>query len=418
MKQSKWTMRVTMLVLFLAVLAYLVASGVRSFMNPFSTVLAYSYTLDDKAEMTGLLVRQEERLTQTGGAIVDVLPGEGEKVAAGAVVAYLYRDEAALASRREAKALELEREQLLRSLERSDVGWDSAKLDQSVVDAMLKLKSSAASGDLTRLEDQAMSLKSMVLRRSYTGGAADIQAAVAEIDARLAALRLASEQDTTPIYTYRAGAFASQADGYEELLTPERLEGLTPSGLEALEAAQPAPAEGAVGKLVTGSRWYFAANLPDADAQRLIEGWKVNVRFSRDWSGQVVMRVEHISEAENGRRAVVFSTDRSLADTILLRRQTVELIFDSTTGVRVPKKAVRSVALEEKDANGAPVTRQATGVYVVAGAQAEFKEARIVANDGDFYLLQPVNPDSAAALRAGDEIIVSAVDLYEGKVVR
>ena len=101
MKQGTLITKVTIFALFLAVAAYLCASAWRSFNEPFSTVISYAYTLDDSAEVTGSLVRQEEVIpSQSASSIVDVRPSEGEKVAAGQTVAYLYKDGAALERKR------------------------------------------------------------------------------------------------------------------------------------------------------------------------------------------------------------------------------------------------------------------------------------------------------------------------------
>lgn len=421
MKQGTLITKLVILVMFAAVVFYILASAWRTFNDPFSTVVSYAYTVDDAAETTGYLVRREEVITGES-AIVDVLPGQGEKVAAGQTVAYLYRDASALERKRQIRSLELELEQLQYSMQKDATGMDSARLDQSIIDAMVSLKSAAAYGDLTGLEDQALTLKSLVIRREYTvtGGGAGIQALVTSATAQIDALRAASSQDTTPIRVSRSGTFANLADGYEALLTPAALEGLTPSTYKQLTAQNPQAPAGAVGKLVTDTRWYFTAVVPQATAERLIEGRSVTVRFSRDWSGDVSMKVESVSQPENGVCAVVLSSDKHLSDTILLRRQTVDIVFDSVTGVRLPKKALRSVALDVYDPETREVSgqRQATGVFVLTGAQAEFKEVAVAADDGDYYLVKPVDPEARTALRAGDEIIVAAVDLYDGKVVQ
>ena len=97
-----------------------------------------------------------------------------------------------------------------------------------------------------------------------------------------------------------------------------------------------------MGKLVTDATWYFVCAMGEEEAGRLIEGRTVTVRFSRDWSGEVDMKVERVGETpENGRVAVVLSSDRYLSETTLLRKQTVELVFDSQTGIRVPTQSVR-----------------------------------------------------------------------------
>ena len=98
------------------------------------------------------------------------------------------------------------------------------------------------------------------------------------------------------------------------------------------------------------------------------------MRFSRDWSGDVSMRVESISDPKDGRVTVVLSSTHSLADTTLLRRQTVDIIFEETSGVRVPKEALRV------NEEGVP------GVYCVIGQQVEFKEAQVLAEGDDYYV--------------------------------
>ena len=427
MKQGTVLTRAVMLLLFAAVCAYFAVAAWQSFHQSEYTMATYAYTVDDAVEATGLLVRQEEViLSGQAAAIVDVIPDQGEKVNAGGTVAYLYRDEAALERKRELRTLELEREQLIYSLQRGDTGWDNARLDQSIVDAMVGLKTSAAYGDLTGLEDQVLSFKSLVIRRgaSSAGGAADIQAKVEEIDAQHAALQAAAGQDTTPIRVDKSGSFSAVADGYEALLTPDMLSTLTVSDLTALLVRKPEAPEGAVGKLITSSTWYFTAALPVKTAERLVEGRSVKVRFSRDWSGEVSMTIERVGEEEDGKCPVVLSSSRSLADTSLLRKQTVDIIFSSTTGIRVPKKAVRDGLVTSTDPETqAEVTTRVIGVYVLTGAQSEFKQVEILADDGDFYLVRASLPDNPTelqikkAFRAVDEVIVSSEEIYDGKVI-
>ena len=55
------------------------------------------------------------------------------------------------------------------------------------------------------------------------------------------------------------------------MLTPDTVFQLTPSSLAAMMDSQSAD-EGAVGKLITSDRWYFAASLPNEAAERLREG--------------------------------------------------------------------------------------------------------------------------------------------------
>lgn len=240
------------------------------------------------------------------------------------------------------------------------------------------------------------------------------------MDAQIAALSAQAAQDTSRLTASQAGVFSGQTDGYESLLTPGLLETITPGQLSQLDRQRPQPDAGAVGKLVTDATWYFVCAMGEEEAGRLIEGRTVTVRFSRDWSGEVDMKVERVGETpENGRVAVVLSSDRYLSETTLLRKQTVELVFDSQTGIRVPTQSVR---VEERTVTD-PETEEekqelVTGVYVLVGQQAEFKPVTILAQLEDFALVKSADgSDGQKALRAGDEVILSSVELFDGKVI-
>ena len=90
----------------------------------------------------------------------------------------------------------------------------------------------------------------------------------------------------------------------------------------------------------------------------------------------------------------------------------------------MPKKAVRTENRAVTDPEtGETTTKQVIGVYVLTAAQAEFKAVEILADDGDYYLVKAVLPDVPTdnqlktAFRAGDQVIVSSDELYDGKVM-
>lgn len=427
MRQGKLTNRIVMLTLLAAILAYLGVSAWRSFNDSYRTVVSYSYTVDDSLEVTGLLVREESVLTNTGG-IVDLLPEEGEKVAKGGTVALLYQDNSGLERKQQLQSLELEKEQLEYALERSSGTGDSSQLSQQVIQAIVDLHASVSAGDLTNLEDQTMKLKSLVYKRDYTfsgtgeEAAAAIQASIDAVNAQISALNSQAAQNTGRVTADQSGVFSGVVDGFESLITPDMLESITPSQLQQIAAQKPTEDASAIGKLITDSTWYFVCSMNTADSQRLVEGRTVTVRFSRDWSGEVDMTVEHIGAEENGQVPVVLSSTRFLSDTTLLRKQTVELVFDTQTGIRVPKQAIRVLTQTVTDEEtGEEQQVNVTGVFVLVGEQAEFKPIVVLDQQEDFALVQaaPASTDTERkkALRAGDEIIIASDELYDGQVI-
>ena len=416
---------VTLVIVLLAVMlaAYLGVYAWDSFTDPFTTTLTYSYTANDSLEADGWVVREEQLLPAQSG-ILDITRAEGEEVGRGQTVALVHQNSQALDVQAQMEELAMEIELLDYAMNQTDDVVSAARLDESILQSLASLRFASASGSYRQLDDDVMELKSQVLKRSYTYGegldSSQLSALRQSLIEEYRALRTQSSSVTSRITAPAAGVFSSLADGYESLLTPALLETITPGQLSQLDRQRPQPDAGAVGKLVTDATWYFVCAMGEEEAGRLIEGRTVTVRFSRDWSGEVDMKVERVGETpENGRVAVVLSSDRYLSETTLLRKQTVELVFDSQTGIRVPTQSVR---VEERTVTD-PETEEekqelVTGVYVLVGQQAEFKPVTILAQLEDFALVKSADgSDGKKALRAGDEVILSSVELFDGKVI-
>ena len=221
-----------------------------------------------------------------------------------------------------------------------------------------------------------------------------------------------------------SGIFSGQVDGYEYVLTPDALERMTPSDIDALEGQALPVADDQLCKLITDATWRFICSLGEAEAKRLAEGGTVTVRFSRDWSGDVDMTVERIGTPENGRVAVLLSSHRFLSDTTLLRRQTVELVFNSRTGIRVPTEAVRVETERQTDPEtGEEKEVSITCVYVEVGVVAERKPVAVLAQGEDYYIVEPLieqdarEAEAKKALRAGDQVVIAGEKIWDGMIL-
>ncbi len=73
-------------------------------------------------------------------------------------------------------------------------------------------------------------------------------------------------------------------DGYENILTPESLETLTPRTLAAWSRTSPCAPTG-LGKLVLGDTWYYVTALEESEAQTLQESGRLKLRFAKAWAG-------------------------------------------------------------------------------------------------------------------------------------
>lgn len=412
MKQGTLVTRVVILTLFAAVLAYLGFTVWQGLSEPYQLVTTYTYQMDDGLALDGVVVRRET-VIEGRSDLSEILPQEGEKVASGAAVALVYQNATAMQDRRESKELRLQLEQLNYAMRRNDSLGDANKLDSQLVTTLAELKTSASNGELSGLEEQGLDLRSLVLKRTgdLTTNAQSLSAlqqAAAGLEARLKALNNSSGQLTRYVTVDQSGIFSGLADGYEERLYPDMLDGLTVGQLDQLLQSGTEPSQTAIGKLITGSTWYFATSVDDASAKRLEEGKKYTLAFTGDFGKEVSMKLERLGSSEGGRRMAVFSSDRYLSQVTLTRMCTATLIFERFSGVRVPNKALRVRTNDDGTTT--------LGVYTLVGRQAEFKSVEIVREGEDFYLLRGT-ATNRKVLRPGDTVILSNQELYNGKVI-
>ena len=418
MKQGKSLISFVIFAMAAVVAVYVGARVLDAMEAPYRTTQTYAYTAYDSVMAEGLVVRDARVLPAQSG-ILEVTRAEGEKVGFGQQIALVYRDSQAQASQVHIEELEMEIELLDYAISQGGDLDSAARLDEDVLEAVVDLRASYALGDYTQLRDQVMDVKSSVLKRGYTYGedltASGLAARRQELSGELRVLNSQSARATTRITAPEPGVFSNLVDGYESRLTPETVLQLTPTALQELIDNPAGEDSGAMGKLLTSDTWYFAANLPESAAGRLNEGETATLRFSGELNREVDMEVELIGPTEGDLTLVVFSSNRYLTLTTLLRHQTVELIFERWSGLRIPKEALRleEVTEESPDTSAPPVTVKKLVVYASVNGHAEKREVSIVHEDEDYYVVRPVGTGKKV-LRDGDIIITQATGLTDG----
>ncbi len=419
MKESTVATKVMIAIMCLGAAIYISIYLAQGWQEDVVTTYAYSYSLDVGCEALGILVREEIPLNGAGG-YVDQIVGEGAKAAKGDAVALLYSDPSALTTRQSIRSLEAEIEQLEYAHSSGAQSTDAARLDAQVVSSIVSLRSLAAKGDLTSLEDSALNLRSMVFKRDYTYGdanaASHLSQLIADKQAQLAELNRSLNQVSTTIFAPASGVYSAGVDGWEGVVTPAMLDGLTAGSLSALMAENHSPDALAVGKLVTGSTWYYAALL-EGTGTGLQAGRQYTLSFSGDYYGQIDMTLERIS-LEEEKTLAVFSCRSHLADTAMLRVQTVDVVTQQLEGIRIPRKALRVETETVTGDDGAASEVNRYKVYTVVRSQAWGQEVEVLYTADTYYLVRPVDQAAADRLRPGDEIILNSSGIYDGKVVR
>jgi hypothetical protein len=411
MKQDTILSKVIMGLIFITLLAYIGLAVFRVVNNPFRTVVVFSDVVEHSLSVNAWFFRDELRLDQAAG-LVTLSVDEGEKTKSGQRVAVAYQTQSALRHQQRLSEVTTQQGQVAYAMaEDSPTG---KTLEEQILKSVTALQGSASRGDFGSLARESDQLKRLVLRREYLygSGAGEIGPAFSALRAELDSLTKEAQGEEKVVWAPTAGTFSSYVDGYESILTPaallgDRLSGedLTVSSFRELLNRSAEFEGGAVGKLVTGSQWFLAMVVPEEEVPKFQKS-NLAVRFSALADG-VPMSLYRVSYVENGEAVVVLGSQRNLKDIIALREQRCAVIFQSDQGIRIPAEALR-------------VDGDITGVYVVTGYAAEFKPVSVLAEDRGAYIVaaNPKDSNDKRILRSGDEVIIAATDLYDGKVVR
>ena len=433
MKNSSLATKLMMAAIFLTVLLYFGLSLAAYFNDPYTITSAYSYTSEHAVTVSGYVVREEEVLSG-GGELIYSSRREGERVARGGTVAQIYSNAQAFSDANRLRDLTDQLEQLGYARSLTEGTQTAARLDEEISSCLIRFHGDLAAGNTNAAVTSGSSLRTAVLKRSYAySGTGSLDATIASLQAEIAALSVSAEAGASRITAPEAGLFSGLVDGYEQVLTPQNILDMTPAKYRAIRPAQGA---GGVGRMIYGSGWSYLTLMRSEDVKLLSVGSTVTIRFQTGLDRDMDMRTAYISEDEGGWRAVVFTSQRNLNLTTLLRHQNAQVIFQSYDGVRVPRSAVRVDSQPITDEAGEPIlnsegqpkVQSVTCVYCLWGNLARLKPVKVLWQEDEYILVAPDEEALSAfpsaisresrRLRAGDQVITAAADIYDGMVIQ
>ncbi|MCI8910758.1 MAG: hypothetical protein HFG09_08790 [Oscillibacter sp.] len=425
MKNQSLGMKWLMAAVTVGLLLYFGFQGARYYTDPLSITLAYPYQVENSVSLSGYVVREERVLQDESGGLLRLLRREGERVSEGGAVAAVYADQASLDRQAEIDSLDSRIEQLRYAQEAAQGVEVTQRLDSQIRQNIRDYRAALEADRFHDAEKQAAELRGQVMKRDYTvSGTEDLTAQIRDLQLQRQALQSQAARSVRRVTAPEAGLYSAVVDGYETVLTPASLESLTPSALLSLQPELPAGTP--VGKLVLGDEWYYVAAMSAAEAreleteqEELRSGETLYLRFQKGVERDLPVELAELGPEENGRVAAVFRGNTLLAQLTLLRQQSAQVLSGGLEGLRVPREALRVDTRVTENEDGTTQETQVQGVYCLVGREARFKPVEILYSNNHFALVRPDVPDTQEILRlrAGDEVIVQAKNLYDGKVV-
>ncbi len=406
--KTSYTTKIISAMLIVALSFYFGLQVYRYLTSAQRTVAAYAYTADESIAVSGYVVRDEHRI-ECSETLLELHYAEGERVSLNSTLATIYQSQEALERSQE---LETKNEQLKQLEYAKNAANDAGAvqlLDDDIKADIYSLHNSLNSNSFSSANEYASELKTSVLRRSFTyNGTGDLDERIASLEKEIRSLSSSVSGESKRITAPFSGIYSAVLDGYEDVLTPESVDTLTPSQIQSLKASK---SESTVGKMIAGNRWYFVTTVTQEQAKTLSVGQEIALRFAEGVSSDLPMKIQRIGAAENGKCALVAYSDRFLSNVTLIRETQAELIVRDYTGLRIPKNALR-------------LSDGKAGVYCQVGLVAYYKPVKVLFQNDDYIIVKPGEIEATAqsrielyTIRAGDEVIISSEELYDGKVL-
>ena len=210
------------------------------------------------------------------------------------------------------------------------------------------------------------------------------------------------------VQTDKSGYFYMGVDGYENILTADAATTLDGDALlELIYSARPERVSSrCIGKLSESAEWYFVCMTNKEELSAFAEGAEYTVNFLGGGGNKIKMTLSRRLEAAGG-GLLVFKTTMLPDGFSFDRRESVEIVMDSISGIYIPKSALHRV--DHKDS-----------VYILKGSVVCLRRVDIIYRGDDYYVVRDGAPDKdteEAFLKTNDLLIISGSNLFDGRIL-
>ena len=270
-------------------------------------------TVSETIDTTGFIIRDEEIVDTNYNGVLNYTVDDGEKVAAGGVLAETYpTEEDAAAQNRIARIDdELERLAVLETPEESETSSNPKTIGSQVNEKVTSLLTELKSGSMENVTDERNDLQLLLSQRQIVTGqetSSDYTERVSQLQDERLSLSQSASMSTGTVESPTAGYFIRTVDGYENAVSLDEVTSLTASDVKALEEGEPdgSTTGDSIGKISKDFNWYIACVLTENDLVRLDRTTEVTVEMPFVTVEQIPAEVVKINrDSETGEAAVI-----------------------------------------------------------------------------------------------------------------
>ncbi len=377
--------------------------------HSYTTQTAYSQTVPEAVDAKMYIIRDETVLTTDNSGVTVQLADNGERVSKGSSIAAVFADESSAKNYVEANSLKKKLEvykSIDGQLKLANIDMD--KLSAEINAEYMNIINDAYNNSYSSLEDCKLAFSEKISRRQVSlEQPVDCSEKIASLTSKITSLE-SSANARSIITAESSGYYVGSPDGYENVLSVDSLDELTPAMLDKAHNAEKGeiPAN-SIGKIINGYNWYIATVIDAKKTVGFSQGKTVKLILGDSESLSVTTKVHSMKAVEDNNTLVVFKCTLMNDELTALRKVNGKVVINEYTGLKVSKDALRF------DDEGQP------GVYIRRANIVNFRSLNILYTDDKFVIAAPDEDVKLnyAHLELYDEVIISGKDLSDGMVI-
>lgn len=392
------TGKVLVLILSIFMLVTVFHQFVQVFEDDYTTETATVYSSAEKVTFNGVYVRNETVVSGGKSGVLSYPSSDGSKVAKDSVVAYVYRSANDIYINQQIENLRTEVEILKKEQSPGTTVVAQPEFISSLIDEKYRtITTLAARNDLSSLRSESNDFQMLMgIYQIVIGEETDYNDRIEQLEKQIKLLEAKQNNPIDIITVPNSGYFISYVDGYEDILSTDKLSSITADEIKEViknDGYNSAKvSKKAVGKIVDDYEWDLVGIVNPKDAS-FNPGKEVKVKLSST-PDLLTAKISDVIETDDPEECViVLSCEKLNFNLVQYRTERVEIILDDFNGIKVPREAVRFNKNNEK------------GVYVLLGQRIVFKKVDVI-YECDDYLLSAITSDTSY-ISVYEDIILS-----------
>ena len=399
-------------VLFLVAYCYIQMKTI--FDSAITTEATNIYNAQIKNVTECYIFRNETVINADVDGVFNYLVGEGDKLSHNQEIAEVYSSKQDLEINDRINELN-ERIEVLdnSSIKKRYLKTSISKLDSEIGEYISLFHVCEANGDYSLAVQNRNDFLTLLNKRALVVSSEDgYDELKKDLELEKESLSSSLSNPTSKVKSPASGHFYSSVDGYENLFTVDSISDLTvDSYYDLIENSTPEDTTHTVGKLVTDFEWYTLCTVSKDESVFYNSGeyYKLSYPYSGDIAINCLLKSK-ITQADRDDVVLVFQTNVIPEGFNFIRRQSVQIIREEQTGLKISKESLRIVDGYE-------------GVYILLENVIRFKRCDIICEYEDYYIVSTTDPLKNAEnieygyLQMYDVVIVSGKELFDGKMV-